>query len=114
MKQALTKVKRFFRQLRGLFPEPVPTGMAQFNNWADSLVDTYWLPTADQDSIRFALASMIMHLGPSAAYKSKRYFVVTLRAAAAKQVAGAVFYEIKEKQKAAAATANPVAANGNA
>jgi hypothetical protein len=104
------KLTRFFNILAGFFPTPLPVGLSEFNAWADSFATTYSLPTADQDSIRYALATMIMHQGPTAAYKSKFFFYLCLRSSAAKQVAGAAFMEIKTKQQAAqaAAQATPV------
>lgn len=82
----------------GLFPSALPQGAQEFDSWADSIASTYKLPTNDSDSIKFTLSTIIMHLGPQTAYKAKYYFVTVLRAAAAKQVAAAKFYEIKTKQ----------------
>lgn len=98
MKKLIAKVKRVGRQILGLFPTPLPTGVSHFAVWADSIVSTYDLPTNDQDSIRYAFATMIMHLGPQTARKPKYYFVLAVRAACAKQVAGATFQEIKARQ----------------
>lgn len=95
------QVSRAAAQLRGLFPSRLPTGVTEFNAWADSIASTYRLPTADQDSVRFSLASQIMHLGPTADSKPKYYFVRAIRAGAAKQIAGNAFYEIKSKHQAA-------------
>jgi hypothetical protein len=119
MKTVLNKIKKYVARWKGRRPSPLPVGMTEFNAWVDSIVNTYDdLPTKDIDSIKFTLSSIIMHLGPQEAYKPKSYFVLTMKAAAAKQVAGAYFYEIKEKQKQAAlkqaeATASQqVASNG--
>lgn len=109
-----------YRQLQGIFPSPIPTGMTEFNAWVDSLIAIYTLPTADRDSIVFAVASMIMHLGPTTAYKPKLYFVLALRSGAAKQIAHGAFSEIKMRQQAAlaqkpaevTATAPAVTSNG--
>ena len=103
MKTRLLKIKRFIRQVRGLFPQSLPTGIDEFNSWATDIAATYQLPTENLDSIRYTLATIIMHLGQTAAYKSKWYFVLTLRSGAAKQIAGGIFYEIKTKQQAAQA-----------
>lgn len=101
MNTLLSKIKKSYRFVRGLFPSALPVGMTGFEAWADSIQETYKLPTEDKDTVRFALASMIMHLGPQDATKSKYFFVLSLRAGAAKQIAGAYFYEIKQKQQAA-------------
>lgn len=105
MKNVLTKIKKFAKQVRGLFPSSLPTGLTAYNEWADDIAETYFMPTQDKDSIRFSLASIVMHLGPTAAYRSKFYFALVLRAGAAKQVAGAAFYDIKTKQQEAAKAA---------
>lgn len=111
MKDTVLKIKRLIRQLTGLLPSPVPVGVADFETWSQSIIDTYPIP-ADADSVKFALATMILHSGPTDAYKPKFKFFLMLRAGMAKQVAGAVFQDIKTKQqeraKLAAATASVV------
>lgn len=109
MKAAMQQITKVYRQLRGLFPSALPTGMAEFDAWVDSLMSTYALPTKNRDDVVFACGSMIMHGGPTVSRKPKYYFVLCLRAAAAKQIAGAAFYDIKtrqEKAKLAEATAS--------
>lgn len=106
----MNKVLRIIKQIRGMFPSPLPTGVTAFNAWADDLQATYTLPTEDKDSIRFTLASIIMHLGQQAGMKSKYFFYITLKAAASKQVAGQVFSDIKENQRALAVKAAEEAA----
>jgi hypothetical protein len=108
----LERIKKVFRQIRGLLPSELPNGASAFDAWVDSIVNTYSLPTSDIDSIKFTLATIIMHLGPTVAYRSKFYFVLVLKASAAKQVAHNAFGEIKQKQQAAqaAAAAKPVEA----
>lgn len=93
-------MKKLFALILALVPSKLPQGVAEFNAWADDLIELYNFPTADTDSIKFALASIIMHLGAQSAFKSKFYFYLTISAGAAKQVAGAVFYEIKTQQQA--------------
>ena len=92
-------MKRLFKVIRAYFPSALPNGLSAFNTWADSFSDTYEMPTADQDSIRWALSTTIMHLGPQVAYKSKFYFFLTIKAGAAKQVASQAFTTIKETQQ---------------
>lgn len=94
----LDKVKKLLKQMRALLPSPLPVGNTEFQEWADSFSELYTLPTSNQDSIRFTLASIIMHLGHQDGYKSKFFFYLTIKAGAAKQVAGSVFYDIKQKQ----------------
>lgn len=104
------KIKQLFKRFLGLFPTSLPTGMGAFDSWVNDLVTTYPMPTADADSIKFVLASIILRLGPQTAYKSKFFFYLTLKAGASKQVAGECFQQIKLKQQAEA-TANQAVAN---
>ena len=110
MNTVLVKIKRLARRVRGRFARPLPTGMGAFHAWAEALVDTYPMPTQDLDSIKFGLAATIMHLGPDDVALPDIYFVKRIRSGAAKQVAGAAFYEIKikheEAEKAAASSNN--------
>lgn len=107
----LVKLKKFkaLRDAKKL--TPLPTGVSTFNAWADSFYDLYQMPTEDRNSVKFALAAMIMHLGPQDAYKSKHYFYLSLLAGASKQVAGSVFTEIKENQRKAQIAAELEAQN---
>lgn len=95
------KLVRLLKQLIGFIPTRLPNGVAAFHVWAEDMAATYDLPTPDLESIKFTLSTVIMHLGPQTSHKPKYYFVVTLRASAAKQVAGQVFTDIKMKQKQA-------------
>lgn len=108
MKQKLKKIVGF---VKGLFPSRLPQGMTEFHAWADSFFDIYDLPTKEKDSIKFVLASIIMHLGPQTLYKSKMFFYLTICAGAAKQIAGAVFHDIKTKQAEEAAKAKEADVN---
>lgn len=113
MKTLVEKLGKLYNKIRGLFPSPIPVGMTEFNDWVNSIMATYTLPTSDRDTIVFSLGAMIMHLdhGPKtlsafvAAYKPKFYFVLALRSGAAKQIAHAAFVEIKQKQQQAEAQA---------
>lgn len=107
-------VKRYFRLFRNLFPSKIPTGVSEHQAWATSIIEDYNFP--DNDSVRFALATMVLHLGPTAAYRSKFYFSIMINAGAAKQVASQVFTDIKTRQqdearKQAEATATQAAAS---
>lgn len=96
MTNLVNKIRLVLQRIRALFPSPVPQGITEFEAWASSIIAMYGFP--DNDSVRFALATMIMHSGPTAAYKSKHYFAVMIKAGAAKQVAAQVFQDIKNKQ----------------
>lgn len=116
----MKKIVKLIKLFRSLFPSKLPVGMEEFEAWAQDFEQTFSLPTKDKDTVRFVLTTAIMHLGPQVAHKSKVYFYLTLRAGAAKQVAGAVFHDIKLRQQEAArkaqeeATKEKVASNGQA
>ncbi len=110
MINTVSKIKRLLNQLAGFIPTALPVGVTEFDAYVDALMSTYTLPTTNRDSIAFTVATAIMHLGPTAARMPKRYFVLMIRAGAAKQVGGAVFVRIKEKQKAEEAAAQAAAA----
>ena len=107
MTNLYTKAKRLLNMFLGLFPSKLPTGMAAFDSWAQSIIDTYSMPTQDKPSLLFGLTATIMRLGPTTAYKSKFYFYLILTAGAQKQVASEQFRLVKEGQQAAAAQTEP-------
>lgn len=80
-------------------PTKLPVGLAEFNMWADSIIELGG-QYADQDSLRFAIASMVIHLPAGTGTIPKNHFVKGLRKSAANQVASQVFQDIKAKQQA--------------
>ena len=86
--------------------------MTEFETWANSIIDAYGMP--NNDSVRFALASMIPYVPtdskfeinllivkiniPMAAYKSKRFFGQSLLKSASNQIAAGVMQDLKQKQ----------------
>lgn len=94
-----TVIKTLIARLRGRLPSAVPQGIQEFQTWSGTIIRTYGFP--DNDSVRFALATMIMHSGPTCAYKPLHYWATLIKAGAAKQVASQVFQDIKLKQQAA-------------
>lgn len=76
-------------------------GMTEFDNWIKVFTETYDLPTKDPDSIRYTVSAIILNEGASSAYRPMFYFYLRLCASAAKQIAGANFQEIKNRQRAA-------------
>lgn len=114
LSKLLSIVKRTYNQLRGLLPSALPTGVAEFHEWADKIIATYDLPTKDEKSVKFLLASACINQQNPLVYSRPLFhFVKMVRHAANKQVAGAVFQEIKQAQidadkaaKAAELTAN--------
>lgn len=77
----------------------LPVGMTQFEEWVQTIENEYELPTAHKDSVRFAFATMILNLKEDTYELPLSFFVKRLWAASAKQIAGAVFHDIKIRQK---------------
>lgn len=121
------KFIRLLNQIRGFFPEAIPNGMQEFDSWITSFVNTYDLPTKNVETVKFIITTTIINLQDKTIYKNvfkpKFYFYLVVKAAAAKEIAGAIFTDLKtaqqarfkaEQQKSAEATANKlVASNGS-
>ncbi len=93
-----------FKRLLSYYPTPLPVGLSEFETWADSIIELSG-EFADKDSMKYAIASNLIHLPHTKAKVPKAYFVNTLRKAAANQVASQVFQDIKIKQQQAIDTA---------
>lgn len=92
---------------------PLPVGMAEFQEFAKRIIEKAGA-YADEDSMSFALASIIIHADATKSHYSDNFFLERLRKSAANQVASQVFQDIKAKQAAAqfaAATASSEAAD---
>lgn len=91
------------KHLLSYIPHRLPVGMSEFHSWSESIIRLLpsGLENVPDDDKKFVIASAIQRLDPTANYKPKRYFVKLLHKAAASQIAGQIFVEIKEKQKAA-------------
>jgi hypothetical protein len=102
-------MKRLLLQFLALFPTKLPTGVTEFESFADKFIATYDLPTKDAVSVRFTLASILMNLHDKkpTAYTSLLKIRAIFIAAASKQVAGYIFYNIKEAQATAKASSEP-------
>lgn len=92
-------IKKVLSHLLSYLPTALPVGMTEFNNWSDSILAMSKVP--DNDSTRFAVAVMIMHLNATEDRKAKRYFVRALNKSAANECANSVAVALKEKQRAA-------------
>ena len=94
-------MKALLNHVLSYLPGPLPVGMSQFNQWARDVLDLSGR-FADEDSMLFALASMVIHADAKHGYLPKRYFVLRLRKVAANQIASQVFQDIKIRQAEAA------------
>lgn len=97
MNKVKSKIKQYCSFIRGFFPEALPTGVTAFNAWADSFAVAY-PDVPNNDSLRWTLAFMIMHLGSTTAYKAKVYFYLSVKKSMANQIASSVVQELKQKQ----------------
>lgn len=91
-------MKLLCKRILSYIPTPLPVGLTEFHAWADSIIELAG-EFADRDSLKWALASNILHYkSNSISSVPKAFFVSSLRKAAANQVASQVFTDIKEKQ----------------
>jgi len=79
---------------------PLPMGRAEFDVWIERILSGSLLPCTDRESMEFALASMLMHLGPQESHKEDAFFIHSLRKSAVNQVAHARMIEIKSQAEA--------------
>lgn len=85
---------------------PLPIGRTQFMEWSDRIIQGAMVD-ATSESLRFSLANMLMHLGPTEAFREDAFFILQLRKAAVNQTAHSMCVELKKEQlkKQAEATA---------
>lgn len=102
MRKLATFLTSILNRLLSYLPTKLPVGVTEFHIWSDAIIALSG-KYADEDSLRFALATMIMHADAKHGALPKAYFVSRLRKVAANQVAGQIFQNIKEKQAEAAA-----------
>ena len=81
-------------------PRPLPMGVKEFEEWSERIISGALIPTEDKDSLKAALASMLMSLGPTEDHKPDAYFIHALRKAATNEIAHAMFQDIKRKKEA--------------
>lgn len=98
-----TRLRRWFYILIDFRATPIPVGLTQFNEWADRLLFTYFPPGITppaEDSFRFSLAAMVLHLDSQADKKPNRFFGKAIYKGAANEVASYVMHELKAKRDA--------------
>lgn len=74
--------------------------MSEFETFAQNIIELGG-EYADPDSLKFAIASMLIHADAKHGSLPLNYFVVRLRKTAANQVASQVFQDVKIKQQRA-------------
>jgi hypothetical protein len=109
IKNLPSTLSKLVRQALHLIPTAIPVGVKEFDVWASDIISTYSFP--DNDSVRWALAVKVLHMGETEAYKAKRYFYLAMHKAMANQVVSQVIQDLKTKQAnelaAAQAAATP-------
>lgn len=73
--------------------------MTAYQKWQLEIIELVG-PIADERSLRWAIANMVMHAPSDSAYLSKQYFVRRLIKTAANQLSAQVFNDIKAEQDA--------------
>lgn len=98
------------RKFLAFFPTRLPIGDVQFEAWFQDICYLYDLPS--NDSVRFALGTMIMHASPpnkpgvieavvnsgASYYKPKRHFGLTALKGASNQTAHQIMSDCKARQ----------------
>lgn len=105
MKRLKSLLYSFVYTLQSYWPSNLPVGLTEFHKWSDRIIKITG-PMADENSMKFALCSQIIHLPHTTSAKAPQFFVRSLRKAAANQVASQVFQDIKKQQEEAQKAAN--------
>jgi hypothetical protein len=95
-------MKLLLKRLLSYVPTPVPTGMTKFDDYVADIIALSG-PIASPEDIEWVVDAEMMRIGPRQSRIPKNYFVSSIKSAAAKQLAGARFTALKEKQQAAIA-----------
>ncbi len=111
MKLILKNVVKFYNRIRAFFPSELPQGVTAFESWAVSIIELADVP--NNDSIRWSLATMVLHLNPTECYKPKEYFIRALKKSAACEIAAYLMRELKAKQEAQIQAAKKAAEASN-
>lgn len=88
---------KLLKQVLSYIPVRLPVGLTEFNAFADDIISLTG-PIADEESMRYVIATNIINLGPQRSHVAKNYFVRTMVKGAANQVASHVFQQIKQRQ----------------
>jgi len=78
----------------------LPLGVSEFHVWSDRIISGACIPGATPESIKFALADQLLHLGPTVDFEADLYFIKCLRKFAINQVADNMRREIRDTAKA--------------
>lgn len=94
------------KRLKSYWPQKLPQGMTEFNNWVTEIADLSGLPVNDR--LRKVIGVMILQIPPHVSMCAKRHIVNRIRKAAANQVAAEAIDLVDEKQKNQSTQTQPV------
>lgn len=97
MRKIYAKVRQFAAKARYLIPSALPVGAKEFEDFFQSIVNTYDLPNLP--SYKQAIATMIMHLGQSVHKAPKSLFAKCIKKSMANQVAYEIIQQIRDDEK---------------
>lgn len=89
---------KLIKLILSYFPSKIPSGMTAYSKWQSDIIELAG-PIADERSLRWAIANMVMHAPSDSAYLSKQYFLRRLVKTAANQLSAQVFQDIKAEQE---------------
>lgn len=91
-------IKRFFlRQIYKVHKSELPRGASDFNAFIESILYAYNLPNSR--SYHFAIATMVMHMGPQETHKHKSFFAKALYKSMSNQVAFQIIQDAKDAER---------------
>lgn len=88
-----------------LEPRPLPLGRSDFDEWSDRIISGAVIPGGEEnpeafkEGQKFALADLLLHLGPTESHKPDAHFIHSLRKFAVNQVAVTMRDELHKKAK---------------
>jgi hypothetical protein len=109
----LAALKLAIKRVLAYIPSRLPAGKTEMHAFMDDVIEISG-KFADIDSMKFAMASMVLRLESTTSRVSKQYFAKALRKAAANQVVSVILNDIKDAQAAAIAEANKLQAEATA
>lgn len=86
-------------------PRPLPMGREDFDEWSDRIISGALIPGGEENreafvkSQKYALANLLLHLGPTESHKPDAFFIHSLRKFAINQVADSIRREMYEERK---------------
>jgi hypothetical protein len=110
MSKVYTVILLLIKRILARFPQPLPVGKTQYDKFENDILDLSGR-YADETSMRFAIASIMIHAPSDKGALSKKYFVDRLRKSAANQIASQVFQDIKTAQETKKASVEDTAVN---